>query len=355
MTNTNWSEAWKEFRKSHYEVFSYVKANGSYKRIACVCGWTNDLRGNAGIALGYKIAWQNHFYSIYPEFISNDRAIREDEVVELVKCEKCGSPSECTVEKSWHSANGRVESYCLEHGKEFERLPGFKVTYIKKGDSPETGSLAQDISPSRVGEIASYSTQPEVTTIEKKSAGKKYVKWATYLTVILAAGGLLTWNDNVQSRNSALEALQLRNEFAKSCFTLKEEDQAARSGPVGSEARIKAVTIFYEKVIESPCVVWGDGTIFKNEFYGVNSKSIIWSSLESAFVYSLQRWNSVEDLNLRCADGWESPSIGKQGACSSHGGVVSGFNQSKNSDLAHFLSSGQRIYPALYILEDAAN
>jgi hypothetical protein len=30
----------------------------------------------------------------------------------------------------------------------------------------------------------------------------------------------------------------------------------------------------------------------------------------------------VSDGPARCADGWNSPSIGKQGACSWHGGVV---------------------------------
>lgn len=30
------------------------------------------------------------------------------------------------------------------------------------------------------------------------------------------------------------------------------------------------------------------------------------------------------DLHRRCADGWRSPSIGEAGACSHHGGVVSG-------------------------------
>lgn len=30
------------------------------------------------------------------------------------------------------------------------------------------------------------------------------------------------------------------------------------------------------------------------------------------------------DEPYRCADGWESPSIGEQGACSHHGGVVGG-------------------------------
>lgn len=35
-------------------------------------------------------------------------------------------------------------------------------------------------------------------------------------------------------------------------------------------------------------------------------------------------WVNGEDLPRRCADGWRSPSIGSVGACSHHGGVVSG-------------------------------
>jgi hypothetical protein len=353
MSDKSFSEAWADFRLKHFEVPTYEKPKGDYKRITCACGWKNDLRGNAGIALGYKIAWQNHFYSIYPEFISKRQTDIPDANIEVANCEKCGLPSECTVEKSWHSTKGRVESYCLEHSKEFENLPGFRVIYIRSGDHPETSlSLVNPIP------IAPESTRVPFPREESRSResvrGKKYLKWATFFLLLFAAGGLLTWNDNVQTRNNAIEVLQARNEFVKTCFYLKDENQAAMSGPVGSTERNNAVTTFYEAVIEAPCVVWGDGTVLKNLFYGVNSSSANWSSLTKAYLYSLQRWNSIEEISLRCADGWQSPSIGKQGACSSHGGVVSGFNESKNSDLASFLSGAEEIYPALYILQNAA-
>jgi hypothetical protein len=353
MSNTDWASAWREFRKSHFEVPTYEKPKGDYKRITCACGWKNDLRGNAGIALGYKIAWQNHFYSIYPEFISKGQTDNPDENIEVANCEKCDLPSDCTVEKSWHSAKGRVESYCLEHSKEFENLPGFKVTYIKGGDYPEVTSTLANPFPN-VTESSRAHLPLEVRESKASGVGGKYLKWVTYFLLFFAAGGLLTWNDNVQTRNDAIEILQARNEFVNTCFYLKDENLAAMSGPVGSIARNNAVTSFYEQVIEAPCVVWGDGTVLKNQFYGVNSSSANWSSLSKAYLYSLQRWNSVEEISLWCADGWQSPSIGKQGACSSHGGVVSGFNESKNSDLAGFLSGGEEIYPALYILEEAA-
>lgn len=353
MSNTDWTSAWREFRKSHFEVPSNEKPKGDYKRITCACGWKNDLRGNAGIALGYKIAWQNHFYSIYPELVSKDQTDSLDENIEVVNCEKCGFPSDCIVEKSWHSATGRVESYCLEHSKEFKNLPGFKVTYIKGGDSPEiTSPLANSVP------ILPEGTRAQLPLEQRKSktsgVGRKHLKLVTFFLLFFAAGGLLTWNDNVQTRDDAIEVLQARNEFVKNCFYLRDENKAAMSGPVGSAERNNAVTTFYEAVINAPCVVWGDGTVLKNLFYGINSSSANWSSLTKAYLYSLQRWNSVEEISLRCADGWQSPSIGKQGACSSHGGVVSGFNESKNSDLASFLSGAEEIYPALYILQDAA-
>ncbi len=354
MTQENWSEAWKEFRKTHYEIPSHEKAKGNHKRITCACGWTNDLRVNSGIALGYKIAWQNHFYANYPAFISKSRDIAQDEIVEVANCEKCGAPSECTVEKSWHSAKGKVESYCLNHSKEFEQLPGFKVTRIRKGSSPEASNVSPRDSSSKAREILIKPIPTEITGPESSSEGKKYLKWASYLLLLVATGGLLTWNDQVQSRNTALQTLQSRNEFVQSCFNLRDENLAAKSGPVGSSTRIKAVSLFYEKVVEAPCVVWGDGTVLKNLFYRTNSSSDNWDSLRLAYFYSLQRWNSIENISPQCADGWQSPSIGKQGACSGHGGVVSGFNESKNSGLANFLSSGERIYPPLYILEEAA-
>lgn len=353
MPSSEWTEAWIEFRKKHHEIESSSKPQGNFRRITCSCGWIIDLRVNSGLIIGVKIAWQNHFYSIYPELVSKGQTDSHDENIEVANCEKCGFPSDCTVEKSWHSATGRVESYCLEHSKEFNNLPGFKVTYIKGGDYPKiTAPLANSVP------ILSESTRAQLPLEARRSktfgAGRKYLKLATFFLLFFTAGGLLTWNDSVQTHNNAMKLLQARNEFVKNCFYLRDENQAAMSGPVGSTVRNNAVTTFYEAVINAPCVVWGDGTVLKNLFYGINSSSANWSSLTKAYLYSLQRWNTLEEISLRCADGWQSPSIGKQGACSSHGGVVSGFNESKNSDLASFLSGAEEIYPALYILQNAA-
>lgn len=46
--------------------------------------------------------------------------------------------------------------------------------------------------------------------------------------------------------------------------------------------------------------------------------------------HSTVTWTYVEST---CADGWRSPSIGKRGACSHHGGVVSIYNGSDGSVL----------------------
>ena len=181
------------------------------------------------------------------------------------------------------------------------------------------------------------------------------LKWVAGLVIFIAVGGLLTWNDNAQRHESALKTLNARNDFARSCFELVEENSAAKSGPVGSIARLDSVNAFYDKVMTRPCVVWGDGTILKNEFFKINTKSPNWNNLINAYNYTLGRWNLIEPFSQHCADGWQSPSIGRQGACSNHGGVVSGFNENQNSDIANFLSNGEQIYPALYILEGATH
>ena len=40
-----------------------------------------------------------------------------------------------------------------------------------------------------------------------------------------------------------------------------------------------------------------------------------------------------------CADGWNSPSIGRQGACSHHGGVVTRFVDQRSDELRYFVWS----------------
>ncbi len=42
------------------------------------------------------------------------------------------------------------------------------------------------------------------------------------------------------------------------------------------------------------------------------------------FLFSMGIFSYILDEPAKCADGWSSPSIGRQGACSHHGGVVYG-------------------------------
>jgi hypothetical protein len=173
--------------------------------------------------------------------------------------------------------------------------------------------------------------------------------------VVLAVGGLFTWNESDQAQKAAIAELQARNMAATKCFQIKSEDESAREGDVGSLPRRNAVIEFYNQVAKSPCVEWGDGSIYENPFFEVVNTSDNWKQFENSFRYTLEKWNGIESISLRCADGWQSPSIGKQGACSSHGGVVSGFNENESWSLTSQFGSAIRLYPPLSELEAEAS
>ncbi len=195
------------------------------------------------------------------------------------------------------------------------------------------------------------------STLEDASKPKssKIRNWSIFVIAILLIGGFVYWNESEQARKAAVEVLQTRNNLASECFLIKGEDEAVKSGGVGDPAREKAVLEFYDRVIKSSCVEWGDGSLSANPFFGVTASSNYWKVLENSFRYSLERWNGIEPFYLRCADGWDSPSIGKRGACSHHGGVTSGFNEFKGWDLSNHVRSGETLYPAIAELEEAAN
>ena len=167
--------------------------------------------------------------------------------------------------------------------------------------------------------------------------------------------GLLTCNDIYQTLKAAIFTLTARNKMALTFFEIKGEDRAARAGDVGSPARQEAVVSFYDKVLKSPCVEWGDGAIFNNPFYQATEESWNWQEYKNALTYTAQRWNGIETFSLHCVDGWNSPSIGKLGACSHHGGVTSGFNQFSKWDLTNHITLGQAIFPPLAQLQNAVN
>jgi hypothetical protein len=180
-------------------------------------------------------------------------------------------------------------------------------------------------------------------------------KWSVLVLIILVLGGFLTWNESDQAQKAAIVELQARNIAAAKCFQIKAEDEAARAGDVGSRQRRNATIEFYSQVAKSPCVEWGDGSLYENPFFEVGNRSNNWQQFENSFRYTLEKWNGIESISLRCADGWQSPSIGKQGACSNHGGVVSGFNEIESWSLTNQFGSAVRLYPSLSELEAEAS
>ena len=244
-------------------------------------------------------------------------------------------------------------------------FPGFDETQEKVRDSISNEERLSRISSFEEAEKrllepkiepAELPSMPpvEVSIKRSKSAKHRIRNWAFGITVITALIWGIGWNENRQAHLEAVQTLQVRNDYALKCFKISGENEAARAGGVGSPERISAVNSFYETVIKSECVEWGDGTIFKNPFFNASQTSWNWRVLQNAYSYTLERWNGVEGFSLHCADGWSSPSIGRQGACSHHGGVTSGFNELKKWDLTNQFTFSQPIYPSLQTLEDAA-
>lgn len=270
-------------------------------------------------------------------------------------------------------------AYCYPHLMALvtmneNRRPKPKVTFFEDFESP---SKLEAISPSPSEMISRTSTFREaeesirkVEQIQGKSKEPSQIRandpavkpkkkntryWAAGLIVVLAFGVAAKSNSDNKAHKLAVEELEARNAFAAKCFQIDAEDEAARAGSVGSDAREKAVVVFYEQVLNRECVEFGDGSIFKNPFLNIDSSSPYWSQFMNALQYTAQRWNGIEPFVQRCRDGWISPSIGKRGACSHHGGVVSGFNEHKDSNLADQIDASSLIYPPLTQLIEAVN
>jgi hypothetical protein len=190
--------------------------------------------------------------------------------------------------------------------------------------------------------------------IAQTKAPKK-VKWGYYVLILVVVGTFMNWSKTDQEQKSAVAELEARNLMAAKCFQIAEENKVARAGNVGSKSRQNAVVSYFEEIAKSPCVEWGDGSLYENPFFGVNNKSSNWKQFENSFRYTLERWNGIERFSLRCADGWQSQSIGKQGACSHHGGVVSGFNEIEAWSLTNQFGSADSLFPPLAELEARAS
>jgi hypothetical protein len=246
------------------------------------------------------------------------------------------------------------------------RRPKPTISYFENFN-PVAAETSQDLTPQkRVSRISAFEeaekkldhgdrdeTKAPLTQILNATTSKRNKKflqvrnWISVSLILVAVLGIAGWNESVQSHKAAVQTLEDRNVLAAQCFKINDEDRAAKSGSIGSIERENAVVAFYDEVIKSKCVEWGDGSIFNNPFYEANEKSWNWQALKNAFSYSLQRWNGLESISLRCADGWNSPSIGKSGACSHHGGVVTGFNEFHKWNLINQISPGQAIYPSI--------
>jgi hypothetical protein len=168
---------------------------------------------------------------------------------------------------------------------------------------------------------------------------KKQGLWVLGIVIAFTIIGTVSENNRISEEDARAKATALKSEIRDSCFNITDEDFAMKAGPVGSTARQSAVDNFYEEVLTHACVVWKNDQITTNPFYKVQQSDFNSTTLKLAYYETLRGWNGEESLGgLTCADGWNSPSIGKSGACSHHGGVVSKFDSNPSHNLASGLS-----------------
>lgn len=167
------------------------------------------------------------------------------------------------------------------------------------------------------------------------------------ILVALVLIGTVSENNRASEAAAKAKAIDAKNVIRESCFNVTDEDLAMKAGPVGSSARKMAVDAFYDDIWNSYCVTWKDDTITTNPFYKVKEADVNSSLFELAYYQSLKGWNGQELLTgSSCADGWNSPSIGKSGACSHHGGVIIQFEANTKYQLISALQRAgiQTIY-----------
>jgi hypothetical protein len=163
--------------------------------------------------------------------------------------------------------------------------------------------------------------------------------WVLGIVIIFATIGTVSENNRTSEEAAKAKAIEVRSQVRDACFNITDEDFAMKAGPVGSSERLRAVNSFYESVVSSPCVVWKNDLITSNPFFKVRQSDFNSTTLQLAYYETLRGWNGMESLGgLSCADGWQSPSIGKSGACSHHGGVVSKFSSNSKYSLTSALS-----------------
>lgn len=162
--------------------------------------------------------------------------------------------------------------------------------------------------------------------------------WKRILGVVLVCvvglvGHQAQLNEDKAKKISA-QRLELKHiKYAKKCVQLDQSFEVAKAGPVGSKARVDAVNSYFEEILTAPCVLYLGWEVYLNPFS--DSKTAITKSqaIRAGYTHALRLWNQLEPFKMQCADGWLSPSIGKRGACSWHGGVVSFFDTDMNNDI----------------------
>jgi hypothetical protein len=373
-----------DFNKKHHTQGKVV-LRGTQKIFmwSCSCGDFKELPFNSAIYLGARIESEKHFNEVMSS--DNSDSLDLEEQYETSEVEIENLPPNCFAFGCRNAPLGIVKSYdnqayCLVHlsalarsgkrnlGITFQKdVPSEQQRKVLKGEwrdassitrmpkplvssgNLDTGSVNEESLEKDVELLKAKLDDLQVRTTIKKSTSTRI---KTLLAISLIFMGMF-WFSDVQGRRDASEQLKIRNEYAKNCLHIRGEDLAAKSGPVGSVERREATLTFYVKLIRAECIEWGDGTILRNLLYSPQTGSTAARNLENAIRFTLGRANGIEPLTLRCADGWNSPSIGKQGACSSHGGVVSGFLENEEWRLSRFLSSGEWLFPPLYELIEA--
>ena len=375
----------KDFNKNHKFLGKVIEKSGKQIFLwSCSCGASKELPYNSGIYIGARVESEKHYEEVMRE--RREDSLNGSESISNQKSEESfQEPSKCSAHGCRNDSLGIIEKdqkapYCLMHISALVRSNRKKPRIIF-ADSVTNDERLKVLKgewrdkPIETNYLRSMATEPrwqinseELASIGANSNSEVPVKEAFFKSNVkprksgsLVKGVLVTlilfvmmfWYSDYQGTQDAVERLSDRNSYASKCIRLSEEDKAAKSGPVGSSVRNQEVTKFYTKLIKTECVEWGDGTILKNVFFGVSESSAIFGNLRNAFQYSLRRSNGIEPLTQQCADGWNSPSIGKQGACSSHGGVVSGFLEKNEWRLGNYLGNGEWIYPPLSELIEA--
>lgn len=131
------------------------------------------------------------------------------------------------------------------------------------------------------------------------------------------------------------------NLLAKCVAGQRALDQVIDRSPAATRGRIDKLNQYFASLYDAPCVVIsiGDGRVVKNPYKGIHFLNVLPGTKTSVLpkrfpnlvsnlgnqiflLFQLAYTYDPNDKTPMCSDGWKSPSIGTQGACSYHGGVI---------------------------------